>query len=349
MDFLIVVCKVRYERVAVAFLDNGDLLSGGRIIRRRLHDRQRIVTVDEHAVAQGAARFAIEIRTVVCDRFTVCVGDIHADVIGELPIVDGVGVKPVGKAVERSREVRDSLLGAALEVERSKSERVGKRLVCVIRAESSPVVVGLEVNVFVAVLGQIVVCVDGRYAAVHRRVRRLDVVRLRIGVDLRFEPFGQSHFGVVRNYHTVDVKAGELACKAVDRFAVGPAGFLASAKQLKARFVPDVNNAGINACGVVVGRLCRDKGRLIKLVVAHGGIARINGRIHGRFLLCFYVGRNAAGGLFAAAALEHKHNKRDKQREYKQEACNYNNAVARSRAVPAVRSAFVIWRSASVI
>ena len=127
-------------------------------------------------------------------------------------------------------------------------------------------VVGFKVNILVAVLGEIVVCVDGSHVALHCRVASLDVLSLRGGVGLLLHTSGQAHFGVVGNHQAVNIEAVELIGEGVDAFAVVLTHGFTAAEQLKAGIVPNIDRACVIACSIIVGRICRDKHARRKLV-----------------------------------------------------------------------------------
>ena len=79
-----------------------------------------------------------------------------------------------------------------------------ERLIRVIRAEACPVVVGVEVDVVVDVLAELVVAVDGLDVLGVARVDLFDVLELGRGVGVGGDAVGQAELGVGRHDHIVD-------------------------------------------------------------------------------------------------------------------------------------------------
>ena len=234
--------------------------------------------------------------------------DRHADAVGQRPVVNGVGVDlrvVIGKAAQ---EAVNGLFGAGSQIERGHSVGITERLVAVIRAESRPVVVGLEVQILAVVVGEVIIYIDRLdHARVELGIRRLDVLRLGIRLVLsRFQPVGQIILGAGRNHHVIDLHAAELARKGVDRFGVGRGALVAAAEQLKALTVPVVVRINQLARGVVIlddGRL--EVGRR-EVVSACGRSRRLYLRDAAcRLLLLDGVGRHLLLRLFGGAAPEH--------------------------------------------
>ena len=264
--------------------------------------------------------------------------DRHADAVGQRPVVNGVGVDVRIVIGEAAEEAVDGLFGAGSQIQRGHSVGVAERLVAVIRAESRPVVVGLEVQILAVVVGEIIINIDRLdHTRVELGVRRLDVLRLGIRLVLtRFQPVRQIILGAGRNHHVIDLHAAQLACQGVDRLRIGGGAFVAAAEQLKALTVPVVVRINQLARGVVVlddGRL--EVGRR-EVVSARGRSCRLNLRnAVCRLLLLDGVGRNLFLRLRGGAALEHRHQEDDDQ--YQKPCADSEDDRAVAHAAPSLR------------
>ena len=160
VDAVIMLCEVQHEGVAVGVLVHDAVGRVGQVVvgqhghhavtaeeRRILGENVRLAHVDDGISAEGRA-VAVKLHLNVSGRL-----------IGPEPVGLQVGRRR-GGGVERTQEVAHVALLEFLQRDRLKVRHAAEGLVSVVRAESGPVVVGAEIDVFVVVPDQRVEHVD---------------------------------------------------------------------------------------------------------------------------------------------------------------------------------------------
>ena len=155
IDILIVIHEIRSEGIAIGFLDE----DAGRAVAsmRIMDDRQRIIAVDESTVLVAGVR----IRDVVDDLGMALLAEL-VDVLhlvrrDRQPGLDSIRVLlqrlgAVRREVEGAVEAIEALLLVVPETVRLDALRIAEAHVGIVRPESGPVMVRMEIDVLVLML-----------------------------------------------------------------------------------------------------------------------------------------------------------------------------------------------------
>ena len=208
-------------------------------------------------------------------------------------------------------------------------------------------VVGIEIDIVVAVLGELVVGVYRDDLVGHRLVSRLDIHILRLGaraVVTGLEPFGKAELGVVRDHDRVGLDRGtELVGSGVHQLRVPLSHCIGTEKQLERLFVPNVQSSVVNA-----GRLAVILD--IRLYKGEGCCGRIRGRLGGGYgnvpgRLVFGMSLILASRAEHACARRYQNHKKDYQQ---QENRNDYYSVPRPLSVGSFAPAAAVYLSLPV-